>query len=53
VVGKGGDRWDPSGHFPVLTDLAQLPDDILAGNLLGQELLSGVHSLPAHYDNVD
>lgn len=52
-VGKEGARWDLSGHLPALADLAQLPDDTLAGNLLGQGLLSGVHSLPAHDDNLD
>lgn len=51
--GKRGTRWDLSGHLPALEDLAWLPDDILAGNLLGQSLLSGVHRLPAHDDNLD
>lgn len=46
----------PGGIFLVscwILQIGQLPDDILAGNLLWQIFLSGVHSLPAHYGNLD
>lgn len=48
-----GGRWDISCYLPAPADLAWLPDDTPVGNLLGQDLLSGICSLAAHDDNLD